>query len=181
MSRARGRDMNGSSQLTSATYTSRVAERARAGLCLLLALLLATCMTPFVPKAEAAPEPTMAVMMTMPDGRTADVTKVVMTLNGGSNAVVKFNVTTNVTPQNRAASLQYALIDNDGSRDGKVLWQGGPTFTVPLDKLVMCHDLNMHVLEVDNKNPSGINLYSKKLNIRIADAKKAESQLSSSG
>ena len=154
-----------------------VAESARAALCLFMAMLLATCMTPFVPQAEAAPEPTMTVMMTMPDGRTADVTKVVMTLNGGDKAPVKFKVTSNVSPQSRTGWLVYELVDNDGSRDGKVLHHGGPEFSVTLDKIVASNDLRLHILEADNKNPSGINLYDKKLNIRIADTKKAESQV----
>lgn len=170
--------MNGSCQPMNATKKGVIVERARAVLCLLMAALLATCMTPFVPQAEAAPEPTMAVMMTMPDGRTADVTKVVMTLNGGDKAPVKFKVTSNVSPQSRTGWLVYELVDNDGSRDGKVLHHGGPEFSVTLDKIVASHDLRLHILEADNKNPSGINLYDKKLNIRIADTKKAESQVS---
>ena len=159
-----------------------VVEGARTALCLFMAALLAITMTPFVPQAEAAQnEPTMAVMMTMPDGRTADVTKVVMTLNGGDKAPVKFKVTSNVSPQSRTGWLVYELVDNDGSRDGKVLHHGGPEFSVTLDKIVASHDLRLHILEADNKNPSGINLYDKKLNIRIADTKKAESQVPGGG
>ena len=149
-----------------------LAEGARTALCLFMAALLAITMTPLVPQAEAAQnEPTMTVMMTMPDGRTADVTKVVMTLNGGDKAPVKFKVTSNVSPQSRTGWLVYELVDNDGSRDGKVLHHGGPEFSVTLDKIVASHDLRLHILEADNKNPSGINLYDKKLNIRIADTK----------
>ena len=172
--------MNTGSKSTANTARSGGAvESIRAALCLLLAMLLAVCMMPPIPQAEAAQnEPTMAVMMTMPDGRTADVTKVVMTLNGGDKAPVKFKVTSNVSPQSRTGWLVYELVDNDGSRDGKVLHHGGPEFSVTLDKIVASHDLRLHILEADNKNPSGINLYDKKLNIRIADTKKAESQMS---
>ena len=159
-----------------------IVEGARAMLCLFMAALLAITMTPLVPQAEAAQsDPQMAVMMTMPDGRTADVTKVVMTLNGSNSAPVKFKVTSNVSPQSRTGWLVYELVDNDGSRDGKVLHHGGPEFSVTLDKIVASHDLRLHILEADNKNPSGINLYDKKLNIRIADTKKAESQVSGGG
>ena len=159
-----------------------LAEGARTVLCLFMAALLAITMTPFVPQAEAAQnEPTMTVMMTMPDGRTADVTKVVMTLNGGDKAPVKFKVTSNASPQSRTGWLVYELVDDDGSRDGRVLHHGGPEFSVTLDKIVASRNLHLRVLEADNKNPSGIVLYSKMLNIRIADTKKAESQVSSSG
>ena len=168
-----------------ATNTARsggAVETIRAALCLLLAMLLAVCMMPPIPQAEAAQnEPTMSVMMTMPDGRTADVTKVVMTLNGSNSAPVKFKVTSNVSPQSRTGWLVYELVDNDGSRDGKVLHHGGSEFSVTLDKIVASHDLRLHILEADNKNPSGINLYDKKLNIRIADTKKAESQVPGGG
>ena len=175
--------MNTGSKSTANTARSGGAvESIRAALCLLLAMLLAVCMMPPIPQAEAAQnEPTMSVMMTMPDGRTADVTKVVMTLNGSNSAPVKFKVTSNVSPQSRTGWLVYELVDDDGSRDGRVLHHGGPEFSVTLDKIVASHDLRLHILEADNKNPSGINLYDKKLNIRIADTKKAESQVSSSG
>lgn len=157
-------------------------SRARAMLCLFMAVLLATSMTPIAPQAQAAESGnTMSVLMTMPDGRTADVTKVVMTLNGGDKAPVKFKVTSNASPQSRTGWLVYELVDDDGSRDGRVLHHGGPEFSVTLDKIVASRNLHLRVLEADNKNPSGIVLNSKMLNIRIADTKKAESQVSSSG
>ena len=111
-----------------AVHRKGLAEGARTALCLFMAALLAITMTPLVPQAEAAQnEPTMTVMMTMPDGRTADVTKVVMTLNGGDKAPVKFKVTSNASPQSRTGWLVYELVDDDEEHgtggEGQEIWQ----------------------------------------------------------
>ena len=127
-----------------------IAGNVRTALCLLMAVLLALCMTPFVPQAQAAQydpkaaeanAPWVTVFMTLPDGRTADVTKVVMTLNGSDSYNVKFEVKSSASASSSRDWLAYDLVDVDSGNNDKLLKRSSSTkFEIPLSTLVTANN-----------------------------------------
>ncbi len=159
-----------------------MAETVKSLLCIFMAVLLATCMTPFTPQAEADNQPWVNVFMTMPDGRTADVTKVVMTLNGADYASVKFEIKSSAHTSGNANSLMYDLVDVDSGNNDKLLLRSSkPKLEIPFSKLISTNNLQVRIMEVRDSNSEGVIVARAKLNIRIADSKKAEAQLPKGG
>ena len=163
----------------------------RAALCLFMAALLAFSMAPLAPQAEAAQydpkaaeanQPSVNVFMTLPDGRTADVTKVVMTLNGADNYPVKFEVKSSASPSSARYSLIYDLVDVDEGNNDKLLTRSSsPKFEIPLSKLVTANNPQVRIMETRGGSEEGSIIVRKQLNIRIADVKKVEAQINKSG
>ena len=163
--------------MDTAQTPGKTLPRLRSLLCIFMACVLATSMTPIARPAYAANEdkPSSVIMQLGDQTRRTDVMKQVVTLdaNMGKGITIPFDVTDNYNNLGANEKRRYLVSEDAQGVQSQLSEASGNRVGFMSDQIVAGQKLKL-VTSTKDKNGNFVKRYEQQLNVRFIDTKKAE-------